>query len=65
MMLNYLERVKKKEDGEMLQKDLDNIAERSHKWEMEFNFNKCKVMEFSKGRNRTTANYCLGNTKLG
>ncbi len=31
---------------------------------MEFNVNKCKVMEFGKGRNRTTANYCLDNTQL-
>ncbi len=31
---------------------------------MEFNVNKCKVMEFGKGRNRITANYCLGNTQL-
>ncbi len=28
-------RVKKKEDGEMLQNDLDNIAQWSHKWEEE------------------------------
>ena len=59
-----LRRVKKREDGEMLQKDLDNILEWSHKWEMEFNVKKCKVMEFGKGRNRTTSNYCLGNTQL-
>ncbi len=48
----------------MLQKDLNNITEWSKKWEMEFNVNKCKVMEFGKGKNRTTGNYCLGNTQL-
>ena len=31
---------------------------------MEFNVNKCKVMEFGKGRNRITTNYCLGSTQL-
>ncbi len=36
------------EKGEMLQKDLNNIAKWSHKWEMEFNINKCKVMNLVK-----------------
>ncbi len=31
-----LRRVKKKEDGKMLQKDLNNIAKWSQKWETEF-----------------------------
>ncbi len=59
-----LRRVRKEEDVDMLQKDLNDIAKWSHKWEMEFNVNKCKVMEFGKGGNRTAANYCLGNTQL-
>ncbi len=58
-----LKRVRKK-DGEMLQKDLNNIAKWSHKWEMELNVNKCKVMEFGKGRNRVTGDHCLGNKQL-
>ena len=59
-----LRRVRNREDGEMLQEDLNNIAKWSDKWEMEFNVNKCKVMEFGKGRNRITTNYCLGSTQL-
>ncbi len=59
-----LRRVRKKEDEEMLQKDLNNIDKWKHKWEMELNINKCKVMEFSRGVNRTTVIYCLGNTQL-
>ncbi len=34
-----LRRVRKKEVGEMLQKDLNNIVKWIHKWEMEFNIN--------------------------
>lgn len=33
-----------KDDCEIIQKNLNHISEWSEKWEMSFNFNKCKVM---------------------
>ncbi len=40
--------IKTTKDCEALQKDLDKIWEWSKKWEMEFNVNKCHVMEWEK-----------------
>ncbi len=35
-----------------LQEDLDKIGRWSRTWHMEFNLNKCKVMEFGKSKMR-------------
>ena len=42
-----------------LQEDLDKIGRWSRTWQMEFNLNKCKVMEFGKSKRRVHGNYKL------
>lgn len=58
--------IKKKEDAEELQLDLDRIMEWTNKWLLKLNPDKCKVMHIGKKDNRN--DYVLknsnGNTKL-
>ena len=57
-----LRRIQTEEDQDMLQKDLDNIWRWSQTWEMEFNTEKCSLMEMGKSSRRLTRNYKMGNT---
>jgi hypothetical protein len=56
--------VKDENDCLMLQNDLNQINKWSQKWEMEFNINKCKVLEFGSSKKRITHTYKLGNVNL-
>lgn len=47
-------RMRNKEDCEMIQRDFDKLLEWRRKWEMDFNINKCSVLEFGKSDNRIT-----------
>ena len=55
-----LKRVKKREDCDLLQEDLNKIYKWSKKWKMEFNARKCSVLEFGKSKNRPVGAYKLG-----
>ncbi len=48
----------------MLQEDLNKILEWSHRWEMEFNPEKCKVMEFGKSERNVKGIYVLNGERL-
>ena len=51
-------------DCRRLQEDLDRISGWSRTWQMEFNLNKCKVMEFGKSKWRVHGNYKMENFNL-
>ncbi len=59
-----MKRVKKQEDCWALQDDLKNIHKWSTKWNMEFNAEKCKVLEIGKSQYRPRHDYKLGNVEL-
>ena len=59
-----LKRVENNTDCEMLQNDLNKIYEWSKRWEMEFNANKCKVMELGKSKRRQTKQYTMGEVEI-
>ena len=46
---------------DQLQGDLDKIYDWSTKWKMEFNFNKCCVLEMGKSKNRPVGEYRMGD----
>ena len=50
-------------DCKKLQEDLDKVGEWGRKWQMEFNKNKCKVMEFGKSR-RVHWDYTMEDVRL-
>ncbi len=56
--------VKSVHDCIKLQEDLDKISEWSRTWKMEFNVNKCKVMEFGRSKRRVHCDYKMNNVSL-
>ena len=54
--------IEKEENGATLQADLDKLLDRSNKWQMQFNIEKCKVMHF--GYNNPCLEYTMGGAKL-
>ena len=52
-------------DGKMLQQDLDRVIKWSHRWSMDFNVNKCKVMHMTKKNNIRFNSYYMNGSKLG
>ena len=50
------------ENEATLQADLDKLLDWSNKWQMQFNFEKCKVMHF--GYNNPCLEYTMGEAKL-
>ena len=59
-----MRQVRNPEDCQKLQQDLDKLNEWSVKWSMEFNANKCHVMEMGKSIHRPHARYNLGGIEL-
>ena len=59
-----MRQVKNQEDCQDLQKDLDVIQEWSDKWMMEFNADKCHVLEMGRSMHRPHARYNLGGVEL-
>ena len=59
-----LRRVKTLEDCSMLQIDLNKLSEWSKTWNMEFNTEKCKLLEMGISQRRPRYEYKLGNDKL-
>ena len=56
--------VKDEEDCKRLQTDLDRIYEWSMKWKLEFNAQKCHVMEMGMSARRPSWDYRLGEKRL-
>ena len=50
-------------DKQYLQNDLDKLVKWSEKWQMLFNFRKCKCLHA--GRGNLDINYNMGDTVLG
>ena len=59
-----IRQVKNQEDCQDLQKDLDVIQEWSDKWMMEFNADKCHVLEMGRSMHRPHARYNMGGVEL-
>ena len=59
-----MRQVRNPEDCQKLQQDLDKLHEWSAKWLMEFNADKCHVLEMGKSIHRPHARYNLGGTEL-
>ena len=59
-----MRRVEGVDDCEKLQRDLDKIGEWSRTWQMEFNLNKCKIMEFGRSKRRVHWDYKMGGVSL-
>ena len=59
-----MRRVTTIEDCRKLQEDLDKIHEWSAKWMMEFNVDKCHVLEMGRSIHRPHAKYCLGGVDV-
>ena len=60
-----IQRTIKNEDScKELQKDLTKLYDWSHKWQMEFNAEKCHVMKFGKSAMRPDWDYQLGSNNL-
>ena len=59
-----MRQVKNQEDCQDLQKDLDVIQEWSDKWMMEFNADKCHVLEMGRSMHRPHARYNMGGVEL-
>ena len=59
-----MRKVRNDEDCVELQNDLQKLGEWGRKWNMEFNAEKCKVMEFGKSRNRVHHDYVLTGALL-
>ena len=55
-------RITSDEDYRLLQSDLNKIVNWSNKWQMEFNFDKCKVIHF--GSRNNEHNYTMNNSVL-
>ena len=55
-----MKRVEGVNDCGKLERDLDKIGEWSRTWQMEFNLNKCKIMEFGRSKRRVHWDYKMG-----
>ena len=62
MTLNCLEKLRKLETNHKLQDDIDKLVNWSEKWQMLFNFGKCKCLHTGPGN--TGMNYEMGGTIL-
>ena len=62
MTLNCLEKLRKLEINKKLQDDIDKFVKWSEKWQMLFNFGKCKCLHIGSGN--TGVNYEMGGTIL-
>ena len=60
--LKVFRAIKDKNDHIMLQKDLDELVKWSEKWQMRFNFGKCKIMHI--GRQSNSDSYLMGGQML-
>ena len=60
MTLNCLEKPRKLEIIFFLQNDIDKLVKWSEKWQMLFNFGKCKCLHTGPGN--TSMNYEMGGT---
>ena len=56
--------IKNEDSCRELQKDLRKLYDWSHKWQMEFNAEKCHVMKFGKSAKRPHWDYLLGSNTL-
>ena len=62
MTLNCLDKTKEIGDKQKLQDDIDKLVRWSGKWQMLFNFGKCKCIHTGPGN--TGMNYAIGGTIL-
>ena len=62
MTLNCLEKLGKLETKQNLQYDIDKLVKWSEKWQMLFNFGKCKCLHTGSGN--MGMNYAMGGTIL-
>ena len=62
MILNCLEKLRKLEIIQKLQDDIDKLVKWSEKWQMLFNFGKCKCLPTGSGN--TGVNYEMGGNIL-
>ena len=62
MTLNCLEKLRKLEIKKKLQDDIDQLVRWTDKWQMLFNFGKCKCLHTGPGS--TGINYEMGGTIL-
>ena len=53
--------IKTQADAVSLQDDIDKAVEWSHRWLMQFNLEKCKVMHVGRAKNKSTHNYSMAN----
>ena len=58
------DQVSSTEDAQMVQKDLDLLAEWQAKWQMDFNAKKCHVLHITHARNPLKYQYMLNNCPL-
>ena len=56
--------IKNEDSCKELQKDLRKLYDWSHKWQMEFDAEKCHVMKFGKSAKRPDWDYLLGSNTL-
>ena len=62
MTLNCLEKLKEIGDKQKLQDDIDKLVRWSGKWQVSFNFGKCKCLHTGPGN--TGMNYGIGGSIL-
>ena len=62
MTQNCLEKLRKLEIHKQLQDDINKLVKWSEKWQMLFNFGKCKCLHTGSGN--TGVNYAMGGTIL-
>ena len=62
MTLNCLKKIRKLEINKKLQDDINKLVRWSEKWQMLFNFGKCKCLHTGPGN--TGMNYEMGGTIL-
>nr|XP_047129564.1 uncharacterized protein LOC124809495 [Hydra vulgaris] len=53
--------LKSDKDKTTLKIDIDNLVDRSHKWNMPLNFDKCKVMHVGRGNSKFVQNNSMLN----
>ena len=51
-------------DPDILQRDLEKLAQWSNEWQLRFNISKCKVMCISNRKSSPATNYLINNTPL-
>ena len=59
-----MRKVESEDDCRKLQEDLEKVEEWSRYWKMEFNLNKCRVMEFGKSNRRVHYDYKMEDVEL-